>query len=166
MRHDSRHFRSLCICTLVGAILLLSPCRSIKAVEAAPSRIETMELAELNRIVTRGRGSSLLFFTAAWCGHCKAMLPDLNRLNRRFRDQGLQFFGLSVDAGGPDAMQKVVRENRVDFPVFWVGERAINAYRLVGIPMIFLIKDGHLVEKIPGKCSYGFLERKILDLIK
>jgi len=125
-----------------------------------------MELAELDRIITQDRGSSLLFFTASWCGHCKAMLPDLNRLNRRFHDKGLRFVGISVDAGSPAAMQTVLRENRVDFPVFWVGERAIDAYRLVGIPMIFLIKDGRLVEKIPGKCSYTYLERKILDLIK
>ena len=151
---------------MVGALILLTPCRAIDAAESTPPAVETMELAELNRIVTQGRGSSLLFFTAAWCGHCKAMLPALNQLHRRFHNQGLRFVGVSVDAGGPDAMQGVLRENRADFPVFWVGERAINAYRLVGIPMIFLIKDGHLVEKIPGKCSYTLLEEKILDLIK
>ena len=166
MRIVERHFRSRYLCTIVGAILLLFPCRPINAVEMSPPTIESMALAELNRIITQSSGSHVLFFTAAWCGHCKAMLPDLNRLHRRFHNQGIRFVGLSVDAGGSAAFQEVVRENRVDFPVFWVGEGAINAYRLLGIPMIFLIKDGQLVEKIPGKCSYTLLEEKLLDLIK
>jgi hypothetical protein len=32
--------------------------------------------------------------------------------------------------------------------------------------MIFMIKSGRIVEKIPGKCSYEFLETKILDFLK
>jgi hypothetical protein len=47
-----------------------------------------------------------------------------------------------------------------------VGETAVDKFRLFGIPMIFLTKKGTLVEKIPGKCSYEFLEAKIQDLIK
>lgn len=124
-----------------------------------------MALAELNRIIANDPGHTLLFFTAAWCGHCKSMLPTLNRLYHRFNNKGLRFIGISIDAGGPAAMQQVLEKKPVDFPVFWVGEAAVDAFRLVGIPMIFLVKNGRLVEKIPGKCSYTVLEGKIMDLI-
>lgn len=73
---------------------------------------------------------------------------------------------ISIDAGGPSAMQRVLEDQPVTFPVFWVGETVVDELKLFGIPMIFLIKKGRLVEKIPGTCSYAFLETKIQDLIK
>jgi thiol-disulfide isomerase/thioredoxin len=125
-----------------------------------------MTHAELNQLITNKKGNSLLFFTAAWCGHCKTMLPTLNRLYHRFHDQGLRFIAIIIDAGGPAAMERVLEKKPVDFSVFWVGETVVDEFRLVGIPMIFLVKNGQIVEKIPGKCSYEFLQGKILDFIK
>jgi hypothetical protein len=63
-------------------------------------------------------------------------------------------------------MERVLEKRQVDFSVFWVGETVVDEFRLIGIPMIFLVKNGHIVEKIPGKCSYEFLQGKILDFIK
>jgi thiol-disulfide isomerase/thioredoxin len=150
----------------MAAVFMASLFIGEKAVPASSQKIEVMAASELNRMISSGKGNRLLFFTAAWCGHCKAMLPTLNRLYQRFQDDGLQFTGISVDAGGPEAMARALEENRADFPVFWVGETVVDELRLVGIPMVFLVKDGQLVEKIPGKCSYRFLEKRITDLYK
>lgn len=125
-----------------------------------------MSTAELNQIIAGGQENALVFFTAAWCGYCKAMLPTLNRLYRRFHDKGLRFIGISIDAGGPADMERVLKKKPVDFSVFWVGESVVDELKLVGIPMVFLVKNGQIIEKIPGKCSYAFLEKKILGFIK
>lgn len=159
-------FRLLCLGTIFGAIFLLFPFIGQNRSEASSPTVEKMAVAELNRIINSDSGSALVFFTAAWCGHCKAMIPTLNRLYHRFNDKGLRFIGISIDAGGPAAMQQALEEKPVDFAVFWVGETALDAFRLLGIPMIFLVKRGQLVEKIPGKCSYTLLEGKIMDVIK
>ena len=127
--------------------------------------VETMTLAKLDSIVTGSQGMHVLFFTASWCGHCKAMLPILNRLYRRFHEHGLRFIAVSIDVR-KDEMQRATNDQPADFPVIWVGEGAVDRFRLIGIPMTFLIKKGRPVEKIPGKCSYAFLEAKIQDLIK
>ena len=151
---------------LVVAALLLCPFPGQHAALPASPPIETMTMEALDQLMTGSRGVHLLFFTAAWCGHCKAMLPTLNRLYQRFHPRGLQFVAISIDAGGPSAMQRVLNDQRVDFPVVWVGEAVVDKLRLIGIPMIILVKDGRQVEKIPGKCSYGFLEAKIKDRIQ
>ena len=160
------HPRVRCIFKVVGAGLLLFHFIGGSAFAVSSPKIETMAQAELNQLVSNDQGISLLFFTAAWCGHCKEMLPTLNRLYHRFHDKGLRFTGISIDAGGPAAMERVLEKKQVDFSVFWVGETVVDEFRLVGIPMIFLVKNGQIVEKIPGKCSYEFLQGKILDFIK
>lgn len=151
---------------MMAAVFMASLLIGEKAFSAPSPRIEVLAVSELNRIISSETGNRVLFFTAAWCGHCKSMLPTLNRLYHRFHDDGLQFTGISIDAGGPEAMAQVLEKNRVDFPIFWVGETAVEELRLVGIPMVFLVKKGQLVEKIPGKCSYRFLEKRITDLFK
>jgi len=166
MQRAEKQIRAACLCLTIGMGLLLYPFSGRQAAWAASSRIDTMSMDELNRLMAGGQGMHLLFFTAGWCGHCKTMLPTLNRLYQRFHHSGLHFVAISIDAGGPQAMQRVLSDHRVDFPVYWVGESAVDALRLIGIPMIFLIKKDHRVEKIPGTCSYTFLEAKIQDLIK
>jgi thiol-disulfide isomerase/thioredoxin len=166
MQIAERHTRSLCLWSIVTAGLLIFPFPGQHAALPASPKIETMALAELDRLMENSQGMHLFFFTASWCGHCKTMLPTLNRLYRRFHNNGVGFIAISIDAGGPSAMQRVLEDQRVEFPVVWVGETVVDELKLFGIPMIFLINKGRLVEKIPGKCSYAVLETKIQDLIK
>jgi thiol-disulfide isomerase/thioredoxin len=166
MRILDRYFRLGYFFSALVVGLVGSHCLGVNAFAASPPKIETMADAELNQIITNGSGKYVLFFTAAWCGYCKEMLPTLNRLYHRFNDQGLRFIGISIDAGGPAAMARVLEKKQVDFAVYWVGETVIDQFNLVGIPMIFLAKNGRIVEKIPGKCSYEFLEGKLRDFIQ
>ena len=166
MQIFASHPRLGCLFRIIGAGLLLFCFMGENAFAASSHKIETMTYAELNQIITNENGNFLLFFTAAWCGHCKEMLPTLNRLYHRFHDKGIRFIGISIDAGNPAAMERVLKKRQVDFSVFWVGETVVNELRLVGIPMIFLVKNGHIVEKIPGKWSYKSLEGRIVGFTK
>ncbi len=55
---------------------------------------------------------------------------------------------------------------RVNFPVYWVGEKAVSELNIYGIPMIMLVKDGEIVEKIVGKRSRRFLDKTIRNFLK
>jgi hypothetical protein len=59
-----------------------------------------------------------------------------------------------------------VRCDNVTFPVYWVKGGAAGKYQIYGIPMILLIKNGEIVDRIPGQRSEKFLEKKIEGLLE
>lgn len=138
---------------LAGATLL--------AGEATPVVIEKMDLAALERLMHSIDTPYMVVAMAAWCGPCRKELPALTRLYAKYQARGVKIVGISLDLDGPAAMQPILDKVKVNFPVFWVGEAALKAYDIYAIPMVFLIKNGQIVERIPGKRSEAFLEKKI-----
>ena len=65
---------------------------------------------------------------AAWCHPCIQELPHLNALDRKYRPQGLKTVGISLDYAGPEAMQPIIDDLKVGFPIYWTGEAAIEKY--------------------------------------
>ncbi|MGD9181908.1 MAG: hypothetical protein PVG15_10570, partial [Desulfobacterales bacterium] len=56
---------------------------------------------------------------------------------------------------------------KISFPVYWYGESAVQKFSIFAIPMIFLVKDGQIIEKLPGRRPEKELNKKIrgfLDL--
>ncbi len=107
-----------------------------------------------------------LVFMAAWCAPCIDELPTLNALHKKFKNQGLEIIGISIDLDGPDAMQPVVSALKIDFPVYWYGEKAVEKFALFAIPMMLLVKEGKIVERIHGRRPDSFLDEKFREILK
>jgi thiol-disulfide isomerase/thioredoxin len=123
------------------------------------NKVQKIDIEGLDQVV-RGRGRYLLVFMAAWCTPCIKELPDVNALYEKYRDRGLKMIGVSVDFEGPLAMQPIVNRVKINFPVYWVGEAAIEAYNIRGIPFIIFIRNGEIVERLLGQRSKNFLDKK------
>ncbi len=102
---------------------------------------------------------------ASWCGPCIRELPTLDKLYRRYRNRDLDIIGVSLDFEGPAAMQPIVDSLDVRFPVYWMDEAGVRTYNISGIPLLWVVKNGQVREKILGSRSESFLEKKILQLI-
>jgi thioredoxin-like negative regulator of GroEL len=63
-------------------------------------------------------------------------------------------------------MQSIIDKLNVSFPIYWYGGPAVQKYSIFAIPMIFLIKDGEIIQKLPGRRSEKDLEKKIQKLLK
>lgn len=124
-------------------------------------KIERMALAELNNLIESTNSRYVIVVMAAWCGPCIKELPDLVKLDNKYRQRGLNMIGISIDLEGPSAMQPYLDKHRVNFPVYWVGEKAVSELNIYGIPMIMLVKDGEIIRKIVGKRSRRFLDKTI-----
>ena len=106
-----------------------------------------------------------LVFMAAWCAPCIDELPTLNKLHQKFKNQGLEIIGISIDLDGPKAMQPIVSALKIDFPVYWYGEKAVEKFALFAIPMLLLVKEGEIVERIHGRRPDSFLDEKFSQLL-
>jgi thiol-disulfide isomerase/thioredoxin len=149
---------------LVIALLLLPTAFA----GAAKNRIviEKMGSGGLDRLLQDPNNPRMVIAMAAWCGPCRKELPTLIKLFEKYEDKGLKMVGISVDANGPEALQKILDKARVNFPVYWVGVDIAHEYNIYAIPMIFFIKDGQVIEKLPGQRAEKFLDKRIQNLLK
>jgi len=132
---------------------------------AAGSVTEIVESA-LDAKIGDHKNRLALVFMAAWCAPCIDELPTLNKLHKKFNNQGLEIIGISIDLDGPDAMQPIISALIIDFPVYWYGEKAVEKFALFAIPMILLVKEGRIVERIHGRRPDSYLDEKFRSLLK
>ena len=155
-------FRKIHVITLLVIALLIS---NIDA--NAGVTVEKISEAALDELIQSGNNKMVITFMAAWCGPCIDELPSLNRLYNKYNGRGLKFVGISIDIEGPRAMQPIIDKLNVGFPVYWYGESAVKKFSIFAIPMVYLVKNGQIIKKLPGRRSERDLEKKIrkfLDL--
>jgi len=128
--------------------------------------VQPIEEAALDDLINNKNEALMVSFMAAWCGPCIDELPALNNLYRKYKGQGLKVIGISIDLEGAVAMQPVVNKLKIEFPVYWFGEKAVQKFNLTAIPLVLVIKRGKVVERLPGRRSEKFLERKVKALIE
>jgi len=153
-------------CTSITQAVLLVIIFFIMTPDAgAGVTIQKISESALDELIKADNNKILITFMAAWCGPCIDELPVLNKLYQKYKKQGLKLIGVSIDLGGPQAMQPIIDKLRVSFPIYWYGETAVQKFSLFVIPMIFLVKDGQIVEKLPGRRSEKELSKKIREFL-
>ena len=128
-------------------------------------RVKPIEEAALDELIQNKNQRLLVTFMAAWCGPCIDELPTLNNLYRRYKDQNLRIVGISIDLEGPEAMQPVLNHLKIQFPVYWYGDKAIQKFKLTAIPLLLVIKQGEIVERVHGRRPEKFLEKMVQDML-
>ncbi|MDX1708014.1 MAG: TlpA family protein disulfide reductase [Desulfobacterales bacterium] len=141
------------------AALLVMVFSSVNA--DAGGTVEKISEAALDELIYTDKNKIVVTFMAAWCGPCIDELPALNKLHHKYKGRGFKLIGVSIDYEGPQAMQPIIDKLKVDFPVYWFGETAIQKYSIYAIPMIMWVKNGRIVEKQPGRRSQKELDKKI-----
>ena len=128
---------------------------------SAAVTIQKISESALDELINARNNKMVVTFMAAWCGPCIDELPVLNKLYQKYKTQGLNLVGISIDLEGPRAMQPIIDKLKVNFPVYWYGESAVEKFSIYAIPMIYLIKNGRIIEKLPGRRPGRELDKKI-----
>jgi peroxiredoxin len=110
------------------------------------------------------RGKAVLVnFWATWCGPCKIEMPWFVDLQNKYRDQGLQVIGISMDDEGKDQVKKFADQMGLNYVVVMGKDSVGEAFGGVqGLPMSFYIgRDGKIVEAVSGLVSKSEIEDNI-----
>jgi thiol-disulfide isomerase/thioredoxin len=126
--------------------------------------VQTVSIQQFDEIV-RKPGQCLVAVMAAWCHPCIEELPVLNALAQEYRDKGLRVVGISLDYAGPQAMQPIVKRLKIQFPIYWVGEAAIESYEISKIPLLIMVRDGRIIRRLEGSRNRAALTKEIVSFM-
>jgi peroxiredoxin len=109
----------------------------------------------------------LLNFWATWCAPCRVEMPMLAELHARYRSQGFEVIGISMDDGGQEAeIAKFVATKGVKYPILLNDGKVGDAYAGARfLPQTFLIdRSGKIVDGFLGLREKAQLAREIESL--
>jgi thiol-disulfide isomerase/thioredoxin len=92
-----------------------------------------------------------LNFWATWCPPCREEMPSMEKLYRRFRNEGLEFLAVDIQESKKD-VEAFMKEHSLSFPVALdsSGEAAVM-YGVRGIPTTYIIdRDGAIIASAVG----------------
>lgn len=156
---------TLRLLTLV--LLVFSPASVLQAQTKAPE----LKLKDLNGRTVRlsdYRGKVVLInFWATWCPPCRAEMPDLIKIQREHRKDGLQIIGITYPPERKTRVRRFASSLKVNYPIA-LGTREIKDRFSSDetLPLTVVInRDGKVTEIISGILLRQEFEEKIKPLL-
>jgi len=107
----------------------------------------------------------LLDFWATWCDPCREEIPHFVELQNKYRDQGLQIIGISMD-DGPEPVLDFYQRFKMNYPVVMGNAQIGELYGgVLGLPIAFIIgRDGRIYNKHTGATDVNVFEKEFATL--
>jgi peroxiredoxin len=149
------------IVTIFPAQLLAAP----RVGQPAPNfKVITISGQPVSLDNYRGYVLAIDFFTT-WCPPCKASIPHLVEMNRKYGKQGLQILGQSMDEDGERAVKTFIDEYRINYPVALAPQKIQTDYGIASVPVMYVIdKKGQVAEVYRGFSDE--ISRSMENLVK
>jgi thiol-disulfide isomerase/thioredoxin len=108
----------------------------------------------------------LLNFWATWCGPCRAEIPDLIELQKKYGEK-LQIIGLDVDDDDSTEVKKFAAANGINYPIGMATNEIRTQYGgVAALPTSFVLdSEGRVVQKHEGLRNPLLYEYEIRSLI-
>lgn len=104
-------------------------------------------------------------FWATWCSPCRAEIPDLSNLQRKY-ERHLQVIGISEDTIPIDGVRRFAEALRVSYPIAMATPALHRVFgEIDGMPMTVVIdREGRIVERFVGQLELRTFEPAIRAL--
>lgn len=109
----------------------------------------------------------LLDFWATWCTPCRTEIPRFVELQNKYREQGLQIIGISLD-DETNPVRTFYEHFKMNYPVAIGDANLAERYGgILGLPVSFLIGcDGRIYARHTGKTDVPIIEQEIKPLLQ
>jgi thiol-disulfide isomerase/thioredoxin len=131
---------------------------------------------DVQQSLTAFRGKVVILdFWATWCGPCRMEIPSFIALQNKYRDQGLEVVGVSIDPiaprgnpGGAPAVAPFMQNNGINYTIWMVNKpTALRGYDVSqGIPTTYVLdRSGQIVRTYIGVRPQSVFESDINSLL-
>jgi thiol-disulfide isomerase/thioredoxin len=162
---------------LLAAALALAPDGHARGAAPANAKAEIVPASVvqvLSAVKKPGARAVLLNVWATWCDPCREEMPDLVRIYREHKAQGLRLVLVSTDGRDEKAdAEKFLADQGVDFVSFLKTDKDMEFIDGIDkrwngtLPASFLYDgQGKTVHFWSGKVSYQALKQKLDDVLK
>ncbi|TDF34425.1 TlpA family protein disulfide reductase [Alteromonadaceae bacterium M269] len=89
----------------------------------------------------------ILHFWATWCPYCKKLQPGLDRVYRKYKDQGLEMIAISIREDDGATPQATLDDRNMSFKTLILGDEiAFDKFNVRGTPTtVFVDAKGQIV---------------------
>lgn len=109
----------------------------------------------------------LLNFWATWCVGCKQEIPWFIDFQTKYRSQGLEVIGLSLDDEGWKVLKPYLAEHPMNYTILLGNDDVANLYGGVdALPTTLLIdRKGNIASSHLGVVDRTLVEKELRDLL-
>jgi len=135
--------------------------------QASDFELKSMEGRTVKLSDFRGK-AVVLNFWATWCASCRVETPWLIELSKKYKKEGLEVIGVSMDDGDQNQVANFVQEWKVDYTVLHGTPAVGDQYGgLKFLPQTFFIdRNGKIIKTASGMPSKKDLENEIRQLLQ
>ena len=138
----------------------------VKNPDAAPAfELNDLDGKPLSLAEAKGK-IVLLNFWATWCGPCRAEIPDLVDLQKRYADK-LEIIALATDEDDADEVRRFVMGAGINYRVAMTSDQVRMAYGgIAALPTSFVIDtQGRIVQKHVGLNDPAIYELEVKAML-
>lgn len=152
----------------ISAIEAATPTASSKAPDF---KLQTIDGKQLRLSDYKGK-AVILNFWATWCPPCRAEIPDMIELQKKYSSKKFSFIGVVVN-DDVEKVQRFVKEKGINYPVAMGDDATASAYGqfieggMRGIPTSFVINaKGEILGYFVGGQEKATFEEAIQKALK
>ena len=107
----------------------------------------------------------LVDFWATWCGPCVASMPEVKRVYEKYRNQGLEIVGISLDKDRA-TLSQFLNDYEIPWPQYFDGKgwdcAIARKFGVQSIPTVLLVDKKGVLRR---KATQGLLEQQVAALL-